>query len=228
MNLLKQKTSKLYYGKWPYKIACYLPKSCMIVRIGPTKFRPWIELTSNYKHWSLNQFVTTEMKESLIRFLDHVEPFLDKDLQVRAEGAHFNIFCRNTLLRDRIVKALNEWITDVYGPESDEELAFMLSNSNKKVVCNKLPYDQYRYKVHIKESMPVTNRSQFLSWVLKYPDTIHLSNSSRGWLNNKMSWMQAPFMYVEDDKTLAMIGLFLGHNIRKVEEFILRSSIVSV
>jgi hypothetical protein len=168
------------------------------------------------------------MKESLIRFLDHVEPFLDKDLQIRTEGAHFNIFCRDTLLRDRIIKALNEWITDVYEPESDEELAFIMSNSNKKIVCNNLPYEQYRYKVHIKESMPVTNRSQFLSWVLKYPDTIHLSNSSRGWLNNKMSWMQAPFMYVEDDKTLAMIGLFLGHNIRKVEEFILRSSIVSV
>jgi hypothetical protein len=40
--------------------------------------------------------------------------------------------------------------------------------------------------------------------------------------------MQSPFMYVEDDKTLAMIGLFLGSNIKKVEEFILRSSISSV
>ena len=228
MNLLKQKTSKLYYGKWPYKIACYLPKSCMIVRIGPTKFRPWIELTSNYKHWAVNQNITTEMKENLVRFLDHVEPFLDKDLQVRTEGAHFNIFCRDTLLRDRIIKALNEWITDVYEPESDEELAFIMSNSNKKIVCNNLPYEQYRYKVYIKTSMPEVSRGQFLSWIKKYPDTTHISDSSQYWLNNQKYWMQSPFMYVEDDKTLAMIGLFLGHNVKKVEEFILRSSIVSV
>jgi hypothetical protein len=227
MNLLKQKTSKLYYGKWPYKIACYLPKSCMIVRIGPSKFRPWIERLG-MSHWSLNQNITNEMKENLVRFMDHVEPFLDKDIQIRAEGAHFNIFCRDTLLRDRIVKALNEWITDVYGPESDEELAFMLSNSNKKVVCNKLPYEQYRYKVYFKEAMPAASRSQFLSWILKYPDTTRVSDSSQRWLNYRKYWMQSPFMYVEDDKTLAMIGLFLGHNIKKVEEFILRSGISSV
>lgn len=168
------------------------------------------------------------MKENLVRFLDHVEPFLDKDLQVRAEGAHFNIFCRDVLLRDRIVKALNEWITDVYGPETDEELAFIMSNSNKKVVCNNLPYEQYRYKVYIKTSMPAVSRGQFLSWIKKYPDTTHISDSSQYWLNNQKYWMQSPFMYVEDDKTLAMIGLFLGHNVKKVEEFILRSSIVSV
>lgn len=228
MNQLKQKTSKLYYGKWPYKIACFLPKSCMIVRIGPSKFRPWIEQINNYKHWSMNQTITNEMKESLVRFMDHVEPFLEKDIQIRAEGSHFNIFCRDTLLRDRMVKALNEWITDVYGPESDEELAFMMSNSNKKIVCNKLPYEQYRYKVYLKSSMPMDSRNQFLSWILKYPDTTRVSDTSQYWLNSKKYWMQSPFMYVEDDKTLAMIGLFLGSNIKKVEEFILRSSISSV
>lgn len=167
------------------------------------------------------------MKESLVRFMDHVEPFLEKDIQIRAEGSHFNIFCRDTLLRDRMIKALNEWITDVYGPESDEELAFMMSNSSKKVVCNKLPYEQYRYKVYLKSSMPMDSRNQFLSWVLKYPDTTRVSDTSQYWLNSRKFWMQSPFMYVEDDKTLAMIGLFLGHNIKKVEEFILRSSISS-
>jgi hypothetical protein len=176
----------------------------------------------------MNQTITNEMKESLVRFMDHVEPFLEKDIQIRAEGSHFNIFCRDTLLRDRMVKALNEWITDVFGPESDEELAFMMSNSNKKVVCNKLPYEKYRYKVYLKSSMPMDSRKQFISWILKYPDTTRVSDTSQYWLHSIKYWMQSPFMYVEDDKTLAMIGLFLGSNIKKVEEFILRSSISSV
>lgn len=197
----------------------------MIIRIGPAKFRIWIENVDNYRYWGTNQKVTTETKKNLIRFLNLVEPFLDGDLQVRAEGNHFNIFCRDIILRDRIIKALNEWITDVYGPETDEELAYIMSSSNKKVVCNNLPYEQYRYRVYINTSMPIDSRSQFLSWVKKYTETTCVSDTSQRWLNNKINWMQAPFMYVEDDQTLTMIGLYLGHNIKKVEEFVLRSSI---
>jgi hypothetical protein len=198
----------------------------MIIRLGPVGFRLWVE---GQNMWSpgISNKLTPVMKERLIRFADSVEPFLDKDLQIRAESAHFNLFCRDTALRDNIVLALNDWVTDVYGPESDEELAFMMSSSNKKIVCNNLPYDQYRYRVNFKVDMSVDTKSKFLSWVVKYPDTAKISITSMKWLAGERTYAQSPFMYVEDEKTLAMVGLFLGNNIRKVEDFVLRSSIYS-
>jgi hypothetical protein len=129
------------------------------------------------------------------------------------------------VLRDHIVQELEQWIVDVQGPDNEEELAYMLANGGKKVVCNKLPHQQYRYKIHFKTSMPADARSKFLSWSENYTDRIFIAESTHKWLVGKKHWAQLPFMYVEDSKTLSMFSLFLGNNLRIIEEYVLRSSI---
>jgi hypothetical protein len=73
--------------------------------------------------------------------------------------------------------------------------------------------------------MPINVRPKFLEWANKYNSKTAIADSTQKWLEGRTSYVQSPFMYVEDDKTLAMFGLFLGNHVRIVEEFILRSSI---
>lgn len=220
MSRLKQKINKLYYGKWPFKIECVLTRSSLIIRLGPEGTRHWA--THDTNTWVKS---SKHEKECVLEFLDVVEPYLDKDIQIRAEGNHFNFFCRDRELKDAIVKDVKKWLRAVEGPDSDEELEFMLSSGRKKVVCSNLPYGKYRYKINFRTNMPIDARPKFLEWIKKYGDSVSVAESTNRWLSGRNPYIQAPFMYVHDEKTLAMCGLFLGNNVRIVEEFILRSSI---
>jgi hypothetical protein len=129
------------------------------------------------------------------------------------------------VLRDHILQELNRWVIDVQGPANEQELAYMLAAGGKKVVCNKLPHQQYRYKLHFKTNMTADARSTFVSWSKNYKERILIAESTQRWLDGKKHWAQLPFMYIEDSKTLSMFSLFLGDNLRIIEEYVLRSSI---
>lgn len=221
-KLSKQKINRLFYGKWPYKIECFLAKSSMIIRLGPEKTKLWASNHPEYTGW---WNATNEQKTQVLEFLNKVEPFLNDELQIRTEGSHFNIFCKHVVLRDHIIQELKPWIKNIFGPDNEKELEYMLANGGKKVVCNKLPHQQYRYKIHFRTNMPADARSKFLSWSDNYKDRTFIAESTHRWLSGKRHWAQLPFMYIEDDKTLSMFSLFLGNNLRIIEEYVLRSSI---
>jgi len=193
----------------------------MIARLGAEGARQWATT-------DMHTFIKSSKyeKECVLEFLNAVEPYLDKEIQVRAEGSHFNIFCKDRKLKNHIVKDVKKWLRAVEGPDSDEELEFMLSSGRKKIVCSNLPYNKYRYKINFRTNMPIDTRPKFLEWAEKYGDSISIADSTNRWLSGKTSYSPAPFMYVEDDKTLAMFGLFLGNNVRIVEEFVLRENLI--
>ena len=193
----------------------------MIVRLGIEGAREWAEDKSLYK-WTTS---TPQERKGVLKFLDAVSPYLTKDVQVRAEWAHFNIFCKDIELRDEMLDVLSEWVISHTGPSTTEELEFMLAGGRRKILCNNLPYNTYRYKINFRTNMSVDARFTFLEWAKKYGDKVAIADSTHRWLSGRSNFIQAPFMYVEDDKTLAMFGLFLGNNVRIVEEYILRSSI---
>jgi len=174
--------------------------------------------------------MSKEDKAQLLMFTDKVEPYLDLKKtgqgQIRAEGRHFNIFCKDLVLLETIHKALEPWVQGVYGPTTKEELEFMLDNGHKKILRDVLPKDGFRYKIYFKYLWHEDDRRDFLKWADKFPDKIRISDGSRKWINGD-SWTYYPFMYVKDDKTMSMIGLMISGNIKKIEEFILRENLVS-
>jgi hypothetical protein len=65
----------------------------------------------------------------------------------------------------------------------------------------------------------------FASWAAKYQDKLEVSGVSELWLNGKLPYTQSPFMYVKDEKTLSMVGMFVSGYVQKVEDFIPRNTI---
>lgn len=218
----QQNTKKLFFNKWPIKVECHLGGSSWIARVGADRFIEWC----NGGGFPLNGDGRTRYdRTELLKFAKIFKPFEGRELQLRGEGRHFNIFLKDTELLDEIVKALSPWIFTVTQPESDKELEYLLSNSPKKVICDQLPYEKYKFKVTLKENTPPETRTKFLEWLQRYDDKVHVSKSSLLWLENKKHWVQAPFFYIETAKHLSMVLLYLGSNIRKTQEYILKSSI---
>ena len=165
-------------------------------------------------------------KVDLKKFAFKVAEILEnKEVKIRTEGNHYNIFCADTQLLDIIQKELYPWIQQVTSPETTEQYDFLMENGHKKVICNQFPHDKFRYRVFLRESAKQDARSNFYNWLTRYQDKVKITGNTARWMQCKLMYAQDPYFYVEDDKMLSMVLLYLGNNCKKIQEFILKSSI---
>lgn len=229
MQIQKLKSSKLFYNKWPYKIECSINGASRIsYSPGPADTKKFY-LAQPGKYWMDKTKLSLEEKKDLLEFVTCIEPFLqlDGELQTRADRRSFTIYCKDRVLLDNIYTAIEKWIVGVHGPTTEEELKFMLSNGHKKILRDVLPKDGYQYRIYLKTNWNTDKRTAFLNWADKFPETIIVANGSREWFTNTKKWVYNPFIYVKDEKTLTMVGLFASGHVKKVEEFILRENLVT-
>lgn len=218
-----QKTNKLFYKKWPFKVECYLKGASRVKYNGCDQVIEWCQGVYHPKHqwWEEKDLV----KPLLLEFAQTVKPYLDKELQIRVEGARFNIFCKDIDLFNSIIRDFLKWITVVTEPEDDVTYEYLTDNANNKVLCDEYPWGGYRFKVVIRESMPTDARSNFAIWAFKYGGKIRIAGETLRYLQGGKRWMQDPFVYVKDEHTLTMVGLYLGNYCKRTHEYILKSSI---
>ena len=221
MSILRQKTRKLFYGKWPYKIECYLKGSSNVARLGLLRTTNWLNGDT------VDNWMWKGADRNLIGdFVKKVAPFMDtEETRIRVEGAHFNIFVKDKYYADTIISELEYWIQRVTEPGSEEEYQFLLNNSSKKIICNELPKGKYKYRIYIRERMKLDSRKRFHDWTLRYKNRFEIAKSTTKWLTGQTMYTQNPFLYIETHSDLSMVSLYLGENIKRIEEFIPRTNI---
>ncbi len=222
MRILKLKTNKLFYNKWPYKVECKIAKANYIARLGLPRVKSWIDgdTKDNFLWKGAN-------KEEVLQFINQLEPIATKDFQIRSESNTFSFYVKDPTILKEITSRFNKWIVTITEPANEAEYNFLVSNTAKKILCNSYPKGKYRYKIYIKPNMQPNNREQFLLWAQRYGDKFNILGSTKKWLAGDKKWAMDPFLYVLDDSTLSLTGLYLGSSVKKVEEFIPRSKINS-
>lgn len=222
MRILKLKTNKLFYNKWPYKVECKITKANYIARLGLPRIRSWIEGdTRDSFLWK------GAVKGEVLPFINQLESIVDKEFKIRSESNTISFFIKDKSVLQEITTKFNKWIISITEPNNDAEYEFLISNTSKKILCNTYPKGKYRYRIYIQTKMQPNNREQFLLWTERYGDKFNIVGSTRKWLAGDKKWVMDPFLYVLDDSTLSLTGLYLGANVRRVEEFIPRSKINS-
>lgn len=218
-KLLKQKTKKLFYGKWPYKIATMCQGGCYIKIYGLTKCKLMFEDNSLHRN-----FYRKFDKVRLTDFCGKYELFVNEHHQIRAEGNHVNFFVDDEVLYKKIIEIMGDFVVEVTEPESNAVLQ-MLKSNKKIVVVDELPFGKYNSRIVFKE-MPLNQRENLAELLKKYgDDSLRMSITTKRYLNGERHYMQDPFIYVEDEKILTLLALAANGYIKKTEKFVLKSSI---
>lgn len=229
----KLKTNKLFYNKWTHRVACHISGGNRIKYNGLDTVRTWClgkEAWDSYdrhpiKFYGFYQHKPFINKESLLHFCNAVEPFLNNtEIKIRVEGSHFTLYCRDHELFDKMIDRLEDWIAEITCPETAEDHKFLLSNNNKKVLCDYLPHHKFKYKVLFKtystDAAKHTIKSFFES---KDRSSYRISKTTVKWLNGECFYVQDPFIYMVDDKNLSFLLLAAGNNIKRIDEFVVRN-----
>jgi hypothetical protein len=107
-------------------------------------------------------------------------------------------------------KLLNQFSDIVRNASAPTKETIDQLDSPYTVVANKLPYDQYRYKVYLTpHAMPRDRitRANYLIWIKEQGDRIKISDAVKQWfLTCNYNWDRR-YMLVEDEKTLFMLKL---------------------
>jgi len=213
--------NKLFYGKWPYKVDGNLV-GAYAIRFSPKFFKEWVtNPTQGYRAGASLD------KNEVVDFREIIETLkVTLSIRVRADSRSFSIFCIDRSSVDSVISILKKWVHTTYSPESDNVLDFIQNNSNKLVIVNHFPHEKYRYKVWLNSKASSDTKQRFLKWTYLYAEKIKIADSTTKWLATEAKrWYTSPFIYVDSQSTLLLVNMYLGGNIKKTEEFILKSSI---
>jgi hypothetical protein len=216
-------TDRLYFGKYPYKIDFNLQG------VSVMRYRgiDWVKKYCG----DINLKTLDDKKinrEKLLSFINTIEPYISKEdgFKTRTELTKFSYFTANLSDVQALAKELEWCCTKIWGPSTQQELDYLLSN-RRKLLCEHLPYGQYKFKVQLRESTPTSVKTQFYNWANNYSnDDISISHSTASWLSGARRYCQAPFFYIKDEKLLTFASIFLSNHINSVHEYIPRHTVI--
>lgn len=214
------RTNKLFYGKYPYRVETVI--------IGASRLNLWgVDKTMAYcrgdifvNHWE--KFSEIE-KRNLYDYASLIKEFKELGIKTRAEWETMNIYCLDLNTYNLVQEKFKKWVYSITAPANNEDLAILHSKPLQHL-CKRLPHNRYTHKVILRCNMPPHQKLKFMSWLENYKDSIRPSNGTIKWMRGDYSYIQDPFVYVDNPKQLTMVGMFLGENLKKVQEFVLQDA----
>lgn len=222
--LLKQKTNKLFYGRWPYKITCRV--------LGINYFREQLKLPVNRilndldkKIFKINQSRRFDEKINVYKitdFINSAKNFIENvDVKKRIEYNKIDLYFVDQNSFDQAKNKLTEWITAITEPHDENDLEKILQDK-KFVLCDQLPYKKYKFRIFFK-NMPEQIKLNLIQWAEKYGDDIFIPNGMRKKKSNRYFVLQ--YFYVKDSKMITFVSLAASGYVRRTDEFVVRTDI---
>ena len=213
------KTNKLFYGKYPFRIEIQINGGDVLARNRHNLDKTLKNISSTWRYKDFSQKSVDNLRRYLIKYNE-----LDqKKFKQRVEGQYIKFYTENRTDHELICDKLNEWVTECHEPENDDDLDKLFSKKNV-VLRKRLPHGKFRYKLFLKNRIPQSRRESFLNWLNNYLDDIYMTGLTRRYLQGSNRYSEGYVIYIKDEKLLLMMGLFLGTDIKKIEEFVLRDT----
>jgi len=222
----KLKTNKLFYGEWPYKISTGIMGATLLRARGIEYLKKWCITPNINRHWSKRKDIDPLL---LLDYLIKIEHYIALGVKLRIEHNQISIFIKDPEIYQEMAIELADYVISVSEPADIDELEIMASD-NKIVLCNHIPKKKYQYRVVFKD-MEANEAANILAWAEKYnEDCIGIPSGTRRYFSTgeRSFWPSACYFYARDRSMVMMITLAATGKIRKVEEFVPRSSINKV
>jgi len=226
MTPKKLKTNKLFYGEWPYKISTGIVGASLLRARGIDYLKKWCIHPSINSHWAKRKHMDPA---TLLDYVVALEPFLALDVKLRIDQDQISIFVKDPEIYQEIATALSKFVISITEPDNTQELVYMTENE-KVVLCNHIPKMKYQFRV-VFQDMPIAAAANILAWAEKYnSDCLEIPTGTRRYFSTgeRSFWPSECYFYARDRGMVMMITLAADGKIRRVEEYVPRSSINKV
>ena len=213
------KTSKLFYGKYPFRIEVRINGGDVLARNRHNLDKALKNITNTWRYKDFSQNSINELR----RYSNKYSELDQTKFKQRVEGQYTKFYTENRTDHEVICRTMQDWVTDCYEPENDDDLDKLFTKKNV-VLRKRYPHGGLQFRIILKNRIPQSRKTSFLNWLENYADDIHMTELTRRYLRESSRYSEGYSIYVRNEKLLMIIGLFLGSDIKKIEEFVLRGT----
>ena len=218
--MIVYQTNKLFYGKYPYRVETVIAGAARLNFWGADKTIAFLRGDIHLNHWE--KFSDNE-KDNLCKFAELLKKYKELGVKTRAEWETMNLYCSDVNIYRKMQKDFTHWVYSISEPANNTDLDKLSSNPSHHL-CKHLPHNRYTHKVVLRSNMPHHQRLKFMGWLENYKDSIKPSKGTVKWLQGSNQYLQDPFVYLDNPRQLTLVGMFLGNDLRKVQEFVLQDA----
>lgn len=172
-------TERTFYKKYSYKL-------CFVI-----DYTPLSGLTArSSQYWSTRTTLRRDLRKKLVAAMP------DVDYRTREEGRNVNIFLDDDAVANMITLKFQESLEEVHMPLNEQHKQLMHGNHRIRI-RNKLFYNKYRYKVHVKNF--VLNRFTNFEKLKYWLNSLDVENDENRWAANNP--LKSAFDMSEEERT---------------------------
>lgn len=215
--MLSKKTTKLFFGKYVYKVAVRLPVASKFR--GNNLKRISEELESLKEQFANNKLTRMQMGSWSRSSFTIEDVFLGMNLvdvletlssyTLRVEGSTLGLYSNDDDFFHKVLSISGVYIEETSEPVDQKTKTFLLTTP--KTIIRK----EYTHKYKVTVNALWESADNFKAWAVKLPKIKTTNNKYRF----------GGHFYVADEKTLSLCHIFLADKIRKVEELVTTTEI---
>ena len=215
--MLSKKTTKLFFGKYVYKVAVRLPVASKFR--GNNLKRISEDLESLKEQFANNKLTRMQMGSWSRSSFTIEDVFLGMNLvdvletlssyTLRVEGSTLGLYSNDDDFFHKVLSISGVYIEETSEPVDQKTKTFLLTTP--KTIIRK----EYTHKYKVTVNALWESADNFKAWAIKLPKIKTTNNKYRF----------GGHFYVADEKTLSLCHIFLADKIRKVEELVTTTEI---
>lgn len=218
--MLKHKyTNRKFYNKYMFKISMNMP-GVSIYRMK-TLEQTIAELNSNEPYKGLvTDTVTKAFKnKSNLTKLSLFLINLQGDYIKRIERDTIDFYTNDENVHKSFCDTFSAVIKTSYTPPAEYIEAL---DSNKYIICKKLPHNKYKFKVYLLPHKLKHNKEDKIKYVnwLEKQKTVHISPLTKKWFILTDWYWDRRYVYAEDEKSLILMQMRNPNVIGRVYEYL--------
>lgn len=236
-KLKTQHTSKLFYKRFKYKAVVRTPQTSFIRYAtrkdiehlfnsekieqwrGPAihqSLSPYISTTNDWKVDSRRK--TWDNRFTLYKLYTWIQTHYDNQKHtIRNEGDKLALFTNDKLIWENFCGAFKNHINELVWPKNEFHDQYLTHNPNN-IICKKLPYDKFRYKINIRGK--VESQDGFADWIKNYNGDLKASEKLLTGIRRGYYYSDNKFLYSTNSEMMLLLQMFLGNSIKDIQEYI--------
>lgn len=144
---------------------------------------------------------------------------LPGDYIKRIERDIIDFYTNDVNIHQSIIDNFTPLVRKSFVPRNDlkDEL-----DSNKYIICKKIPHNKYKYKVYLLPHKLKNNKEEkirYLDWLNKQP-AVNISHKTQRWFIQTDWYWDRRYMYVADAQTLLMVQMRNPNVLGRIYEYL--------
>jgi len=238
-KLITQHTSKLFFNKFKYKAVVKTPRTSYLryasrseieKLFSAERLEEWSGISNpnhSYHYANMNLDLhegrykankeVWENRFTLYKLYNWITTNYNKDSKIRNEGNKLAFYTNDESLWLDLTNTFKNEINEIVWPKNEAHSKFFDENPTT-IICKKLPYDKYRYKINLRGK--VVHQAGFSEWISNYNGELKASGNLTNSIRRGYLYSDGKFLYSTNSEMMLLLQMYLGDTIRNIQEYI--------